>query len=202
MQPVAHTLRRAFSLLLGLFLFGIGISLMVKAALGIPPWEVLAQGIALRTGIPFGLANNILGLAVLLLWIPLRQKPGIGTIANALLVGPSAQLGLFLLPVPGTLPVQILVFAAGMIILAIGTALYIGAQYGPGPRDGLMTGLHARTSRPIWQVRGSIELVVMGFGWGLGGDVGWGTLLFAAGIGPLCGVTLPLLAPHMYRKKS
>ncbi|RDV43896.1 membrane protein [Leifsonia sp. ku-ls] len=186
--------RRIVQLLIGLFLYGIAISLMVRAGIGLSPWDVLAQGVSLKTGIPFGFVTNLIGLVVLAFWIPLRQKPGLGTILNVLLVGPSAQLGLDLLPQQTELWAQVLFFAAGLVLLAVATGLYIGPRLGPGPRDGLMTGLHARTGRPIWMVRTAIEVTVLIIGWVLGGNVGVGTLAFALLVGPLCSLTLPFFA--------
>ncbi|MDN4597009.1 YczE/YyaS/YitT family protein [Leifsonia virtsii] len=186
--------RRIVQLLIGLFLYGIAISLMVRAGIGVSPWDVLAQGLSLKTGIEFGWVTNLIGLVVLAFWIPLRQKPGLGTILNVLLVGPSAQLGLDLLPQQTELWAQVLFFAAGLVLLAVATGLYIGPRLGPGPRDGLMTGLHARTGRPIWMVRTAIEVTVLIVGWALGGNVGIGTLAFALLVGPLCSITLPFFA--------
>jgi Predicted membrane protein len=186
--------RRLVQLLLGLFLYGVAISAMVQAAVGLSPWDVLAQGISLRTGIPFGWVTNLVGAAVLLLWIPIRQRPGLGTILNVLLIGPSAQLGLGLIPHPTVLWEQVLLFTGGLLLLAAATGLYLGARLGPGPRDGLMTGLHSKTGRPIWAVRTVIELTVLAIGWLLGGNVGFGTLAFALLIGPLCNLALPLFA--------
>jgi uncharacterized membrane protein YczE len=183
--------RRIAQLLVGLFLYGIAISMMVQAHVGIDPWDVLTQGVAKRTGIPFGLLTNIIGVAVLLLWIPLRQKPGVGTVLNALLIGPSAQLGLAIIPVQEVLWVRILLFAGGVVLLGIATGLYIGARLGPGPRDGLMTGLHARTGWKLWIVRSGIEVTVLLIGWALGGDFGVGTVAFALVIGPLVNFTIP-----------
>ncbi len=186
--------RRVGQLLVGLFLYGIAIALMVRAGIGVSPWDVLAQGVSFKTGIPFGLVTNIVGLVVLAFWIPLRQKPGLGTVLNVLLVGPSAQLGLWLIPQQTELWAEVLLFASGLVLLAIATGLYIGPKLGPGPRDGLMTGLHARTGRPIWAVRTAIEVTVLIIGWFLGGDVGIGTLAFALLVGPLCSLTLPFFA--------
>lgn len=186
--------RRLTQLLIGLFLYGIAISAMVQAGVGLDPWDVLTQGLSIRSGIPFGLLTNIIGLAVLLLWIPLRQVPGLGTILNALLIGPSAQLGLAIIPAPDQLWLRILLFAGGLALLALATGLYIGAQLGPGPRDGLMTGLHARTGRPIWLVRTAIEVTVLVIGWILGGNVGFGTLAFALLIGTLIHWAMPPFA--------
>jgi len=184
--------RRIVQLLLGLFLYGIGISLMVRAGIGVAPWDVLTQGIAHRTGLPFGLITNVVGLLVLLFWIPLRERPGFGTVANVLLIGPSAQLGLAFLPQQTVPALQALVFAGGLALVAVATGLYIGARLGPGPRDGLMTGLHRRTGWRIWIVRTAIEVVVVIIGALLGGQLGIGTVAFALLIGPMVGVTLPL----------
>ena len=185
--------RRIAQLVIGLVLYGIAIALMVRAGIGVAPWDVLTQGLSRRTGLDFGLLTNIIGAAVLLLWIPIRQRPGIGTLVNVLLIGPSASLGLAVVP-QQTVPLeQGLVFAGGLALLAVATGLYIGARLGPGPRDGLMTGLHRRTGWPIWIVRTGIEVVVVGAGWLLGGQVGIGTIAFALLIGPMVNVTLPLL---------
>ncbi len=191
-MPSATLAPRLLQLLLGLFLFGVASSLMIRAGIGIAPWDVLAQGIAMRSGWAFGLVTNLVGIAVLLMWWPLRQRPGAGTVLNVLLIGPSAQLGLAVVPAAQGLPWQLLLFACGLALLAVATGLYIGARLGPGPRDGLMTGLHARTGWTIWKVRTLIEAAALAVGWWLGGDVGPGTLAFALLIGPLCGITLPL----------
>ena len=197
-MPTASPSRveRLARLLTGLFCYGIGISLMVRAGIGVAPWDVLTQGISLQSGLSFGLVTNLIGIGVLVLWLPLRQTPGLGTLLNVLLIGPSAQLGLWLLPDIHGLALQVCVFAVGLVLLALATGLYIGAQFGAGPRDGLMTGLHARTGVPIWIARTLVEALVLTTGWWLGGNVGWGTLAFALLIGPLCGRTLPLFAPR------
>ena len=184
--------RRITQLLIGLFLYGIGIALIVRGAIGVAPWDVLTQGIDKHTHLGFGLITILTSAVVLLFWIPLRQKPGIGTVLNALLVGPAADVGLWLIPEDLDLWARILLFAAGLLVLAAATGLYIGAHFGPGPRDGLMTGLHKRTGWKIWIGRTGIEVVVLGIGWALGGNVGIGTVLFAVLIGPLCHVTIPL----------
>ncbi|MCL7714466.1 YczE/YyaS/YitT family protein [Stenotrophomonas mori] len=183
---------RLLQLLLGLFLFGIASALMIRAGIGIAPWDVLAQGISLRSGWGFGLVTNLVGVAVLLMWWPLRQRPGAGTVLNVLLIGPSAQLGLHVLPAVQGLAWQSLLFAGGLALMAVATGLYIGARLGPGPRDGLMTGLHARLGWPVWKARTLIEASALAVGWWLGGNLGPGTVAFALLIGPLCGITLPL----------
>ncbi|WP_309709190.1 hypothetical protein [Pseudolysinimonas sp.] len=185
--------RRGVQLVVGLVAYGIAIALLVRAGIGVPPWDVFAQGITRQTGLPFGLVVNLVGALVLLLWIPLRQKPGVGTVLNVLLIGPSAEFGLWLVP-QQTVPVQqVVVFAGGLALLALATGLYVGARLGPGPRDGLMTGLQARTGWPIWVVRTGIEVIVLLVGFVLGGQLGVGTLAFALLIGPMVNVTLPLL---------
>ncbi len=185
--------RRISQLLIGLVLYGFAISMMIRAAVGVSPWDVLSQGVTKQTGIPFGWVTNIIGGIVLLLWIPIRQKPGVGTVLNVLLVGTAAQGGLMVLPELTILWQQILLFGGGLVLLAIATGLYIGARFGPGPRDGLMTGIHKRWGFPIWAVRTAIELTVLLIGWLLGGNVGFGTIAFAVLIGPMVNVTLPLL---------
>ena len=191
--PRAVWARRILQLLLGLFLYGIGIALMVRAGIGVAPWDVLTQGISLRTGIPFGIVTNIVGGLVLLLWIPIRERPGLGTVGNVLLVGTSAQLGLNVIPQQVVPLLQGVIFAGGLAVVALATGLYIGARLGPGPRDGLMTGLHRRTGWRIWIVRTGIEVIVLIAGVLLGGQFGIGTILFALLIGPMVAVTLPLL---------
>lgn len=189
-RPPLLALRLA-KLLAGLFLYGIAMSLMVRAGLGVAPWDVLNLGLVRQTGLSFGLLTILIGVAVLLLWWPLRQRAGLGTVLNALLVGPSAQFGLWLLPDFTVAWQQVLVFGSGLLLLALATGLYIGARFGPGPRDGLMTGLHARTGWPVWAVRTGIEGTVLLAGWWMGGTVGLGTLAFALLIGPLVGRALP-----------
>ncbi|MEP6478524.1 MAG: hypothetical protein ABJB03_03980 [Rhodoglobus sp.] len=203
MTPSLTMTRRIAQLLIGLFLYGISISMMVRAGIGVSPWDVLTQGVSKQTGLPFGLVTNLIGILVLLLWIPIKQKPGIGTVLNVLLIGPSAQLGLALIPDATVLWQQILLFAGGLALLSIASGMYIGARFGPGPRDGLMTGLHRRTGWRIWIVRTGIEVVVLSIGWLLGGNVGIGTLAFALLIGPMVGVTMPrLLVPAAIQPES
>ncbi len=185
--------RRVVQLLVGLFLYGAGCALTVEAGLGVDPWTVFAQGISVHTGIGIGWVTNIVGFLVLLVWIPLRQKPGIGTIANILLVGTSMQAVLWLVPPVSGVLLQVAVLLGGIVLVALASGLYIGARFGPGPRDGLMTGLHARLGWPIWACRASVEISVLAIGWLLGGTVGIGTVLFAALIGPFVHVALPLL---------
>ncbi|WP_295101059.1 YitT family protein [uncultured Microbacterium sp.] len=194
--PIAATSRRdvverIVQLLVGLFLYGVALGLMVRGGIGVAPWDVLALGIAGNAGIGYGVVTVLVSVLVLLLWIPLRQRVGLGTLLNALLVGPSADLALFLLPVPPSVWVGAPMFVAGLLLLAFATGLYIAADFGPGPRDGLMTGLVGRTGWPVWLVRTLIEGSVLLIGFLLGGPVGVGTVLFAFGVGPLIGWFLP-----------
>jgi uncharacterized membrane protein YczE len=193
MSPAIILTRRIVQLLVGLFLYGIAISLMVQAGIGVAPWDVLTQGLSRQTGLDFGLLTNIIGGVVLLCWIPIRQRPGLGTLANVLLIGPSAQLGLWIFPKESAIGFQLLLFTGGLLLLAIATGLYIGARMGPGPRDGLMTGIHARTGWRLWMIRTAIEVTVLLIGWALGGNFGPGTIVFALLIGPMVAVTIPWL---------
>lgn len=185
--------RRVIQLFVGLILYGVGCAMTVEAGLGVDPWTVLAEGLSIHTGIGIGWMANILGFFVLLLWIPLRQKPGIGTIANILLVGTSMQVVLSVFPPVSGWVAQFAVLLGGIVIVAIASGLYIGAHFGPGPRDGLMTGMHKRLGWPIFACRALVELTVLLIGWLLGGTVGIGTVLFAFLIGPLVHLALPLL---------
>lgn len=195
--------RRIAQLLVGLLFFGLGIALMVQAELGIPPWDVLVQGLQLKTGLPFGVLVIATSIVVLLVWIPIRQRPGIGTLANALLVGIFVEVGFAIFPTPTDLLWSIVSFAFGLVLVGFATGLYIGARFGPGPRDGLMTGLHRVTGWPIWVVRTGLEATVLVAGWILGGNVGLGTLAFALLIGPLAGFFMPkLLVPAAVTREA
>ncbi len=187
---------RIIRLVIGLLLYGIADALLIRAVVGVDPWTVFAQGVVVQTGLSIGLLTVVIGALVLLLWIPLRQKPGIGTVLNVLLIGPAIELGLWLIPAGTVLWQQVLLFAAGLLLLAVASGIYIGAHLGPGPRDGLMTGIHNRTGWPIWVGRSGVELTVLLVGWLLGGNFGVGTVIFALTIGPLCGWTLPLFGVH------
>ncbi|WP_292650558.1 hypothetical protein [Nocardioides sp.] len=178
-------------LITGLFLYGIAVAMLVQGSLGLAPWNALASGLVEITGISFGLMTNLIGLVVLLLWIPLRQRPGVGTVLNVLLVGTSAEIGLRVLPQPTDLLAQVALFSAGLLLLAAATGIYIAPGLGPGPRDGLMTGLHVRTGAPVWLCRGGVEITVLSIGWLLGGLVGVGTVAEALLIGPMVHRTLP-----------
>ena len=199
MNWTVSVIARISRLIGGLLLYGFADALMIRAAIGVDPWTVFAQGLSALTGFGIGLLTNLIGLLVLLFWIPLRLRPGIGTVLNILLVGPGIELGLWLLPAPETLWLKIAYFAAGLILLALASGIYIGARLGPGPRDGLMTGIHTRTGAPLWVGRTAVEVTVLIIGWALGGNAGLGTLAFALLIGPLCNVTLPLLDPETRR---
>lgn len=193
-MPAGRLPRRFAQLLIGLFLYGLGIALIVRAELGAAPWDVLTQGIAIHSGLSFGLITVLTGVVVLAIWIPLRQKPGVGTVLNVLLVGPAADIGFAIIPAGLDLWARILFFIAGLLVLAVATGLYIGAHFGPGPRDGLMTGMNARFGWAIWKVRTGIEVSVVALGWVLGGNVGIGTAAFAVLVGPLCQWAIPLFA--------
>ena len=192
--PDARPVRRGVQLLIGLVLYAASIAMLVDAGLGSMPWDVLTQGIVRRTGLSFGAVTLLVGLVVLACWIPLRQRPGVGTIANvaviSLLVDPFLTLvgGL-----PDALGVRIALAAGGIVLNGLATGLYVGARLGPGPRDGLMTGLVRRTGRSVRLVRTTIEVAVVSVGWLLGGTVGFATLAYALAIGPLVHVFLPRL---------
>lgn len=185
--------RRLVNLYVGLVLYGVSIAAMVVAGLGLDPWDVFHQGVAQRAGLRLGLVVNVVGLVVLLLWIPLRQRPGIGTISNVIVVGLVADAALAVLPEPRHLVVRFALLVGGIIGNGIATGLYLGAGLGPGPRDGLMTGLAAR-GHSIRVVRTVLELTVLAVGWLLGGTVGVGTVLYAVSIGPLSHYFIPKLS--------
>ncbi|GAA3981815.1 hypothetical protein FOF52_03755 [Thermobifida alba] len=185
-------LRRLVQLCVGLYLFGLGLAAQVVTGLGVAPWDVLHQGLHLRTGWSIGTWAVVTGAAVIVLWIPLRQRAGLGTLLNVVGVGTAMDVSLLWLPVPQTLAGQVALLAAGIVAVAAGSGLYIGAGLGPGPRDGLMTGLADR-GMSILAARTLIEVAVVAAGFALGGTVGVGTLLFAVAIGPLTQVFLPIL---------
>ena len=171
-------------LIIGLILFGLGETLLITASAGVSPWTVLAQGISVKTGFTIGLTTFIVSICVLCLWIPLKQKPGIGTILNAIIVSVVIDLSLPYLPSPESFYLQILQVIIGVLIVGLGSGLYLIANLGPGPRDGLMTGLQKLTDLPIALIRTIIEISAVIGGWYLGGLVGIGTIVFALGIGP------------------
>ena len=182
--------RRLAQLALGLTLFGLSDGMLLLGGLGVDPWDVFHQGLSRHTPIAVGTWAIIVGVAVLLLWIPLRQMPGIGTISNAIGVGLVIDVTLAIFPVPHALPVQIALMVGGVLINGVATGLYIGAGLGPGPRDGVMTGI-ARRGHSIRVVRTGMEVAVLVSGWLLGGNVGIGTVCYALSIGPLTHVLLP-----------
>ena len=185
--------RRLIRCLSGLAIFAIGISMQMNANLGAPPWDVFHQGVSNQTGITIGRVIVITGFVLLFFWIPLKQKPGLGTILNALEIGLVADIALEIIPEPTNLFVRIAMAGGGIVVVALGTGLYIGSSLGPGPRDGLMTGL-AKRGIPIRVGRTAIEVSVLVTGFLLGGQVGIATFAFALGVGPLVQFFLPRLA--------
>ncbi len=182
--------RRFVQLVVGLVLFGVSDALLVMARLGIDPWDVFHQGLARHTGVPIGTWSILVGIGVLFLWIPLRQRPGIGTLLNAVLIGAVLNAMLALFPPPHAIALRVLLLVAGVFFNGVATGCYIGAGLGPGPRDGLMVGMAAR-GYSLRVVRTGIEATVLTAGWLLGGNVGWGTLLYALSIGPLAHIFIP-----------
>jgi len=191
-MPLNHLLpQRLARLLVGLAMYGVSISLMLRAQLGNQPWDVFHQGLSRHTGLSIGAILIITGLAVLLCWIPLRQRPGIGTVANILVIGVAVDLTNAVLAAPTHLPARVAFLAGGIVLCGVASGLYIGANLGPGPRDGLMTGLAQRR----WSLRGwrtTIEISVVAAGFVLGGTVGIGTIAYALAIGPLAQFFLPI----------
>ena len=171
-------------LILGLILFGVGETLLITAGVGVSPWTVLAQGISFRTGYSIGLTTFFVSIGVLCLWIPLRQKPGVGTILNTIVVSIVIDVSLPYLPAPELLVFQILQVIIGVVIVGLGSGFYLIANLGPGSRDGLMTGLQKKTNLPISLIRAILEISAVTVGWYLGGMVGIGTIVFALAIGP------------------
>lgn len=179
-------------LILGLYFFGLGIAFLIHARLGLAPWDVFGQGIANITGVSFGLATVLASAMILLLWIPLRQMPGLGTVFNALLIGPFVDLSLKFVPDAAGWGIwaQVGWYLLGMALIAFGSGVYIGARLGPGPRDGLMTGAVRKFGKPVWLTRTVLEGGALLIGFTLGGPVGLGTLLFVVGIGPMVQVSM------------
>jgi uncharacterized membrane protein YczE len=192
---------RFVQLIAGLVLFGASLALLVRSELGLDPWDVFHQGLSVATGLSIGVCTIAAGVVVLLLWIPLRQRPGIGTVANVVLVGLSLDAVLFLIPTTGDLALRWTYLVAGIVSNGIATGAYIGAGLGPGPRDGLMVGL-ARGGRSLRVVRTAIEVSVLVIGWLLGGTVGVGTVLFALTIGPIVHRTVPAFSRDPGRERS
>lgn len=196
MGPVAQLragrlLRRLPQLVVGLVLYGASLGMMVRGALGLAPWDVLHSGFIRHVPMTIGQAVVLLSFVVLLLWIPLRERPGIGTVANALIVGLAADATLALLSQPDSVPLRAALVLGGIVLNGLATALYIGSQFGRGPRDGLMTGLARRTGLSLRLVRTGLEVTVVVIGLALGGALGVGTVLYALAIGPLSQLMLP-----------
>lgn len=186
--------RRLIQLYVGLTLYGASSALLVEAGLGLEPWGVLHQGLAERTGVSIGVVSIVVGAAVLLLWIPLRQRPGLGTVSNVFVVGIAMDATLAAVPEMHGLALRIPLMLAGIVLNGVATGLYIAAHFGPGPRDGLMTGLHRRTGRSIRLMRTAVEVAVVVTGFVLGGTIGIGTVLYAVSIGPLAQLFLRVFA--------
>ena len=185
--------RRLVQLYLGLALYGVSMALMIRSALGNMPWDVLHQGLSQRLGWSLGTVTVVVGAVVLLCWIPLRQRPGLGTVSNVVVIGVAVDAALALVPHLDPMAARIALATGGILLNAVATALYIGARFGPGPRDGLMTGLVGRTGWSLRLVRTGIEVAVVLTGWALGGTLGVVTVVYAVVIGPLVHLLLPLL---------
>ena len=185
--------RRLVQLYLGLLLYGVSMAVLVRSELGVMPWDVLHQGLARQLGWSLGAVTVLVGALVLLAWIPLRERPGLGTVSNVVVIGLAVDAALQVIPEAPSLVAGIGFMVAGVLLNAVATAAYIGVRLGPGPRDGLMTGLVRRTGGSVRLVRTSIEVVVVATGWLLGGTLGLGTVLYALAVGPLVHALLPRL---------
>ncbi|MEU0530989.1 YczE/YyaS/YitT family protein [Amycolatopsis tolypomycina] len=196
LRPVRITrdpVRRSLQLLAGLALYGTSVAMLTRAHLGLEPWGVLAEGVMKHTGLTFGTVTGVISVAVLLLWIPLRQRPGVGTVANVVVISVMVDVVRAVLPDQHDLAWQLVLLVGGVALNGFATATYVGARLGPGARDGLMTGLAARTGRSVRLVRTGIEVTVVVAGFALGGTLGFGTVLYALAIGPLTQALLPLV---------
>lgn len=189
-----HPLRRLPQLFIGLALYGFSLSAMVRASLGVNPWSVLYEGLEHHTSLSFGTISAAVGVLVLLLWIPLKQRPKLGTVANIVVLAYSSDLGLLLIPQHLGLPARVGLLVGGVLLNGFSVAVYVGARFGPGPRDGLMTGASATTGRSIRLIRTLIEITVLAAGWLLGGSVGVGTVLYALTVGPITQFFMPRFA--------
>lgn len=194
--------RRLLQLYAGLILYGFSMTLILRSTLGNMPWDVLHQGLANRLPLSIGVVTIVVGAVVLLAWIPLRQRPGLGTVSNVVVVGLALDAALQVVPAPSGLAVRIGMLIAGVLLNAVATAAYIGVHLGPGPRDGLMTGLVDRTGRSVRLVRTSLEVLVVATGWALGGTLGLGTLLYAVAIGPLVQLFLPRMSVSLPPRRT
>lgn len=196
LRPVSvrtSPVRRLPQLLAGLVLYGVSMGLMIRSTLGLDPWDVLHEALSERTGLTFGTVTAIVGALVLLCWIPLRQRPGVGTVANILVIAVAVDLTLAVVGTPSVFVLRLLFMVGGVVLNALASAVYIGARLGPGPRDGLMTGVNGRTGWSIRLVRTALELTVLATGWLLGGTVGVGTIVYALSMGPLTQAFLPFV---------
>lgn len=180
-------------LVIGLFLFGLGEAIIIGSGSGVSPWTVLAQGISSKTGLSIGMATFLISIFILIFWVPLKQIPGIGTILNAIIIASAIDLTLGFIPKPELIYLKILQASFGILIVGIGSGIYLASNLGPGPRDGLMIGLQQKTNTSIPLIRTIIEIAAVTVGWFLGGIVGIGTILFVFGIGPCVGVGLTLV---------
>jgi uncharacterized membrane protein YczE len=201
-MPGRHLLRRLVQLHVGLVLYGLSMAMLVRSSLGVMPWDVLHQGLARASGLSLGTVTALVGAVVLLGWVPLRQRPGVGTVSNVLVIGLAVDAGLRVLPPVDLLAGQVLLVLAGVLLNGVATAAYIGVHLGPGPRDGLMTGLVLRTGGSVRVVRTVIEVVVVALGWLLGGTLGVATVLYALAIGPLVHVLLPRLQVDLGEQRT
>ena len=189
-----------FYLFFGLTLFGLGEALLIVSSLGVTPWTVLAEGVAIKFKISVGLATFLISISILILWVPLKQKIGIGTISNAIIIASTIDLFVYLIPFANSYYLSIIYLVLGILLVGMGSGFYLTTNLGPGTRDGLMKGISENFKKPISMVRFSIETTVVIIGWFLGGTVGLGTILFAVFIGPLISITL-FLINKFYRKK-
>jgi uncharacterized membrane protein YczE len=193
---------RVSQLMVGLAIYGLGIGMMVHSKIGIAPWDVFAQGISVQTHLTFGISSAIVSVIVLLAWIPLKnQKPGIGTVLNAILIGIFADLSTPFLPSPSEYLPNLIMFLLGMVIVAFATGMYIASKLGSGPRDGLMVGTQLRLGWPFWLVRTMYEGTVLTIGWLMGGQVREGTLIFAVCIGYLMQTSMKLFGIPLKKRK-
>jgi uncharacterized membrane protein YczE len=191
----ASVARRIPKLIVGLLIFGLGIAVMAAAGLGLGPWEAFHQGISRHTGLELGTVSILLGIPILLAWLPLGERPGIGTVLNIALIGVATNVGLAFLPRPTEVPLQLAMMVVGVVMIGVASGIYLAADLGPGPRDGLMTGVHHRFGWSIRRARTAVELSVLVAGYLMGGKVGLGTVVFALGIGPIVQWALGIFDP-------